>query len=421
MKPLEIIKKFSSPKMLMLADQVLVSGASFATNILLARSLGLSEYGKFSGIILLQMFILSIQQASITGIFQVMFPGFDQKLKSSYSASLFFAELIFLSGLSLIALAAILAFPSFFQTYQSVIIPALLSVILFLLQDYLRKIFLTKEQPAKALWIDAITNILQMMVLALFSIFGKLDLALACWIVALTFIPSVIAGIIWLNPGKPVLSEIKTTAKLHKAKSGWLLLSALLQWGSGNFFVVAAGWWLGSAALGALRLAQYIYGLLNVLLQAIENYTVPKAASVHADGKDLGAYLKIVFKKSFLYIAPLLLLLSVFAKQVLQLAGGAAYTQYSYIMYALAFIYLLILTGNPFRVALRVHFMNKYYFTGYLIAAGFSICTARWMILTWNLNGVLAGLFLTQLILVCYWAIILTRKNIIAWKLFTSF
>ena len=65
--------------MLMLTDQVLVSGASFATNILLARSLGLSEYGKFSAIILLQMFILSMQQASITGIFQVMFPGFDQR------------------------------------------------------------------------------------------------------------------------------------------------------------------------------------------------------------------------------------------------------------------------------------------------------------------------------------------------------
>lgn len=407
--------------MLMLTDQVLVSGASFATNILLARSLGLSEYGKFSAIILLQMFILSMQQASITGIFQVMFPGFDQKARIRYSASLIFSEVFFLLMLSIIALIANLAVPVVFASYQPVIIPGLLSIVLFLLQDYLRKVFLTKEQPAKALWIDAITNILQMLALAFVSIFGKLDLALACWIVALTFIPSVTVGVIWLKPGKPDISEIKSTVKLHKAKSGWLLLSALLQWGSGNFFVVAAGWWLGAAALGALRLAQYIYGLLNVLLQAIENYTVPKAASIHAGGKDLGAYLKIVFKKSLLYIVPLLLLLSVFAKQVLQLAGGADYTQYSYIMYALAFIYLLILTGNPFRVALRVHFMNKYYFTGYLIAAGFSICTARWMILTWNLNGVLAGLFLTQLILVCYWAIILTRKNIIAWKLFTSF
>ena len=74
MKPLEMIKKFSNPKMLMLTDQVLVSGASFATNILLARSLGLSEYGKF--------FrhhsaadVHSIHATSFhLGIFQVMFP-----------------------------------------------------------------------------------------------------------------------------------------------------------------------------------------------------------------------------------------------------------------------------------------------------------------------------------------------------------
>ena len=50
-------------------------------------SLGLSEYGKFSAIILLQMFILSMQQASITGIFPgyvlVLIKGRDPLLKQA--------------------------------------------------------------------------------------------------------------------------------------------------------------------------------------------------------------------------------------------------------------------------------------------------------------------------------------------------
>jgi O-antigen/teichoic acid export membrane protein len=200
-----------------------------------------------------------------------------------------------------------------------------------------------------------------------------------------------------------------------------MLLSALLQWFAGNFFIVAAGWWLGMAALGALRLAQYIFGLLNVLLQAVENYAVPAASKLQHEQKALAGFLKNILKKSMLVILPALLTIVVFSKQLLLLSGGEAYGNYSYVMYGLSVNYLLIVAGIPVRIALRVKLLNQHYFIGYALATAFSMLTARWLIGQWELKGVLFGLFFTQLLVVAYWLIILDRKKVITWKLFTSY
>jgi O-antigen/teichoic acid export membrane protein len=200
-----------------------------------------------------------------------------------------------------------------------------------------------------------------------------------------------------------------------------MLLSALLQWFAGNFFIVAAGVWLGVAALGALRLAQYIFGLLNVLLQAIENYALPKASQIQHSVEGFHALLKRVFGKSILMIGPALILLSVFAKPLLRLAGGNTYLEYSYVMHGLSLVYVFILIGLPLRIALRVRLLNQNYFIGYLLAAAFSMAASKWMIREWQLVGVLSGLLITQIIVNTYWFFTLNRKKIITWKLYTSY
>jgi O-antigen/teichoic acid export membrane protein len=410
-----------SPKTLVFADQAIVSGSSFITNILVARSLGVSNYGKFSVIILIQLFLLSLQQAVSSGVYQVMFGSLEEKLKSAYTNGLFHIQLFLYAALIALCCVGYFFFSSSVNGYETIFIPAIIGTLLFLLQDFLRKILLSKKEEWSALLIDAITNIVQIVLLVVCALTGKLTLSIACWIIALTFIPSVIAGIIWIKPGSVSFANMQLTFGIHKKQSHWMLMSALLQWFAGNFFVVAAGMWLGIAALGALRLAQYIFGLLNVLLQAIENYALPHASSLQKSTDQFNGFLKNVFKKTFLMIAPVLLILSLFAKQILQFSGGTSYVEYSYVIHGLALVYVLILTGLPIRIALRVRLLNQNYFIGYLLASAFSMLTAKWLIREWHLTGVLTGLFLTQLIVIVYWSAILTRKKILTWKLFTSY
>src|ERR1700679_702789 len=93
-----------SPKTWVLADQAVVSGSSFVTNILIARALGITDYGKFSVLLLVQLFMLSIQQAVSTGVLQVMVHRFDHQERKSYLNGVFYGQCLFfllLSGICL--------------------------------------------------------------------------------------------------------------------------------------------------------------------------------------------------------------------------------------------------------------------------------------------------------------------------------
>lgn len=407
--------------MTVLADQAVVSGSSFLTNILIARALGITDFGAYSAIILIQLFLLTIQQAVSSGIYQVLLGRFGKPVQKYYTNGLFYLQFFFFLFLITAGIFVYLVFFMHHLQYGKIFIPALTAVVLYLVQDFLRKVLITSGKERKTLFIDITTNALQLALLLFFSFYGKLNLAGACWISGLTFIPSIIAGIKWVSPGLPRWSSMKQTIQWHRNHSGWMFLSALLQWFAGNFFVVAAGWWLGLAALGALRLGQYIFGLLNVLLQAVENYALPKGTSMLHSESSFKTFLLSILKKTFIAVLPMLLLLSIFAKQVLGFSGGAAYSDYAYVMYSLSLIYLLIVAGMPVRIALRVQLLNKHYFIGYALATLFSLVFAKWMIKNWELAGVLAGLFITQLIVISYWLFILNRKKIITWKLSTSY
>jgi O-antigen/teichoic acid export membrane protein len=255
---------------------------------------------------------------------------------------------------------------------------------------------------------DIVANLSQCVLVVAAWYTAKLNNAVAWSIIGGTFIPSIIMGMYWVAPGRPSPEAFLFTWAHHRKKGSWLLASSLLQWCSDYFFILVGGWWLGVAALGVLRLAQYNFGLLSVLLQAVENYTLPKAAAA----TEPVLYFRMLLKKCLLLFLPFLLLLSLFAKQVLQLEGGSGYTGYAYVIYGLSLVYLIVIIGFPVRIALRSFHLNRQYFTGYVIAVVFSLSCAPFLVRNWQLYGVLAGLFLTQLITVGYWYAILHYKNI---------
>ncbi|WP_222536919.1 lipopolysaccharide biosynthesis protein [Pedobacter polysacchareus] len=400
-----------------LADQVVVSGSAFLTNLLLAKAMGLPEYGKFSIMVMVQLFILSVSMAFSSQVYQVNYPSLaanDQKklTRGMLGIQFMVAALILMMALLGFSIWHISGFKAMSFTTE-ILIMATLSTVLYLLQDFLRRVFITKTEGRNAFLIDSLTNILQITALLLAWHFNLLGQAMAWSIIGLSFLPSVVCGIVLLKPEAITFADIRFSWKLQLVKGGWLIGSSLLQWGSGYFFVIAAGWWLGAAALGALRLAQYIFGLLNLLLQAIENYVLPKVVAIKAD---MSVYWWQLMRKSLVMIVPILCLLSLFANDIFSIIGGPEYQQYTFIIYGLSIVYLLITIGYPVRIAIRSLELNRAYFIGYILSVSTGLMLAPWLIKTWGIQGVLAGIFLTQLIMICYWSIILQRKYSILWK-----
>lgn len=409
--------KMIAEKYWVLADQIVVSGSAFLTNLMLAKAMGLPEYGKFSIIVMIQLFILSLSMASSSQVYQVSYPALpaadQQKLTPGMLGLQFVAAIFLLFGaFAAWSVCRIADFKSIHFSNATLIMAAVATV-LFVLQDFLRRVFITRVQGSYAFLIDSLTNVIQIVALLAAWYFQVLGQLMAWSIIGLSFLPSVITGVILMKPGRISLTVIRFSWQLQVRKGGWLIGSSLLQWGSGYFFVIAAGWWLGAPALGALRLAQYIFGLLNLLLQAIENYVLPKVAAIKGD---LSAYWWKLMLKSLLIIVPILCLLSLFAKDIFSIIGGKDYEQYTFVVYGLSLVYLLITIGYPIRIAIRSLELNRDYFIGYILSVSTGLLLAPWLIKTWALQGVLAGIFLTQLIMICYWSFILQRKYAILWK-----
>lgn len=405
-----------SDKYLVLTDQILVSGSAFLTNLILAKALGVYEFGIFSGLGMIQLFLLSMNMSVGIQVFQVVFPSADDQLKKKLMNGfiwqhIFFSLVLLLVGFIFFQLVNIDGI-NFKTGFTSVV-----AISFFLLQDFLRKAMLTAGKSLQALVVDTITNISQLVILALCWYHGSLNQFIAWTVIGLTFLPSIILSLFFLEIQFPRFLYLKLAWEKQRPKIGWLSSSALLQWGAGYFFVLAAGWWLGAAALGALRLAQYVFGLLNVLLQAVENYVLPKAAM---DKTGPEYFSKLTAKLFKILILPVLML-ALLGGPILSLAGGDSFNEFGYVMTGLAVIYLFMIFGYPVRIAIRIHHLDRSYFIAYVFSVSFSLISAYWLIGRLGLWGVLIGMLMSQLISIGYWLYILESKKILSWKSFIWF
>jgi O-antigen/teichoic acid export membrane protein len=224
-----------------------------------------------------------------------------------------------------------------------------------------------------------------------------------------------VLSVFWL---KPVISfrQINLAFKHHGSEALWMTGSALVQWFSGNFYVVTAAVWLGPVLLGVLRIGQYIFGLINILLQAIENYVLPKASSLSYSSFQTISYLKIIQKKMLLFMGSGLLFIAVLAKPILHLIKAEHIDELLTVIYGMCGVYILVIISYPIRIALRSLKLSKVFFTGYIINSVFSLGTAYMFIHQWGVLGVLAGLFFSQALLFIFWMSILQNKYKIIWK-----
>ena len=62
-----------------------------------------------------------------------------------------------------------------------------------------------------------------------------------------------------------------------------------------NLFIVTSGVYLGVAALGAFRLVQSLFGILNLVLQTFENYVLPQASVKYNESATKAKYEKLFF------------------------------------------------------------------------------------------------------------------------------
>jgi O-antigen/teichoic acid export membrane protein len=396
---LRIKNKILSKRFLLLTDQMLISGSNFLFTILLTSILGFSGFGVYASLWLWILFMTSIQQAFVTIPMYTLFYKTDGP--KNYLISSVWLQLI------VCVFSSLLLFISLF-TYHHLIHPiAQTSTILFLLplvsfftlwNDYIRKRLILLGKKWDLLFLDFFVYALPVLMLYFFDSF--LDNTtnvyfMLCSIYALAFMLT-IRKVLVLKMNHLLLFQ---TLKSHWANSKFLLYSTLLQWTSGNVFIIVGANVLSPEVFGIIRFSQTLTGLFTIFFQYIENTVPIEIGKLLKTGKSSIENIVVKLGKSYFYLLIIGIVL-----MVLVIFGMRNFMDVTYLKTNTIITFLLILLQIPIYIGLFIRFYlrtiekNDLLFKGYVINTVFSLSFATIMIANFGVYGLVFGLFMQQLI-----------------------
>lgn len=399
---------------IVLLDQVLFSGTSFATTVLVARMLDIDGFGLWSAYILGLYLVLSALSAFVIQPFQVI-------LASQQDAPAYRHFTFWLEGAAIFLCVG-------FAVLAALLFDLKLPVSLyffaagFLFHDYGRRFLLAIDRVSETLWLDLLVSVGVVTALGAFWYGAYAGLESLMSLLAWAYFPSFLFFVFMTRPLPVRRVDLVKWLNLHLREGKWLFLTAVSQWWSSNLLVVSAGLFLGAQALAALRLSQSLMGVMNVLLQTFENYLLPQVSQrLSSDIQDGFDFLIQSARKAGILFLPLLAAIGMFASPILMLAGGEDYASFGFVLRGVSLLYVLVYFSQPIRLLIRGLLLNNHFFYGYLFSLGFALAFSQYLVSSFGLNGVIYGLAISQLIMMAYWTLVLKKRQIYLWKSFISF
>jgi O-antigen/teichoic acid export membrane protein len=371
---------------------------------MLARFMGLREFGVFALAWMSVLFVNSLQNALIVAPMMSIGPKQESKDRPQYFGAVVFQELVLVFFCFILVFIALSIAGNYFHqaNLHLLTLPLAFSAFAYQMQDFVRRYFFATRQGKRALADDAISYLTQLPILLGLYKAGHLNSANALWAMAGTSILGLAIGWFWMEPLEFDRQWIKAITQRHWRISRWLSASALLQWTSGNLFIIAAPVFYGAAAAGVLKASQNLMGVTHIWFQGLDNIVPAETARHLHEG---GVHSMLAYTKSILFKWGGLTLL--FAAIIaaapgfwLRLIYGPEMVQYGYILRLYALLYVIVFIGGPLRAALQALEFTVPIFWSYLAMTIFAFCfaipLAKWLGLSGSLFGLLGAQLLFQ-------------------------
>jgi O-antigen/teichoic acid export membrane protein len=321
-----------------LADQILVSGSSFALAIVYARALGPESFGVYALITVAQQYFVSVSVSLIGNPLITTLPHIQvEDEKRQLIASSFAAQLLLGSGLALLAgigLSIYIALGATGISWLAVLGLAASSFALPLLAWCRRLCFLNRD-GARLFRFDALTY-LPVLIAAFFLSYSgslSLDLAVLLWGIASSIAVLYAAMELKMNGGYTgaVLFVVN-----HWRIARDFIVPFQAQWLCSQGIVYLAAPIVGTAGIGAYRSIAGVLGFTNSIGTALDNIMPIQFSEVYQSGGNtkLRSY---TLKFGSLLICTLLIIIvpiAIFAEQLIVFLLGEAYRTYSSILWA---------------------------------------------------------------------------------------
>lgn len=380
-----------------LADQGIVSGANFLTNLLLARWMGIESFGIFWMIWMQVLLGNAVQSAVVIAPMQNLlgYKNTRRNVRQSTAAWLMTAVVVAVGSLVFFAGGRYLQ-PGLGQV--SVLLVTA-NVLAYNWVDYLRRLFFITKLPQRALLLDGWSYGLQLILVIVVGWKNALSPNNALIVMLLS---NMLPGgyFLYKHIRIPAFSTWINAASTYFQAGKWLLGAALLQWFSGNWFLVLAGSMLSAGAAGAIRMVQQVLGLTHILFLALENIIPAGAAGIFRQHGEtaLWQYFWQKTEQTGALVLPFLLVLGCFSEAFMQLIYGPQQQIPVDLVRWFTAMYVLVFAGTMLRFVIRALGKTRIIFVSGIVAATFSLLFGQIFISNWGIAGALSGMIISQLI-----------------------
>ena len=346
---------------IVLADQIIVSGANFGMGLLLARFLGPSDYGQFILAYNVILFIWGLQLALLISPMMVLGPAQPTSQENEYYRVLVLQQALF----SLFATAALLtcaglairAIPAWGLGLAWAFIPALIG---FTCQDFSRRYLFVRNRTRAALRNDVVTHAAKLAILVGVAAHFTLTVAAAFWIIGLSSLAGIASAVDFRNTSgryeMPNLRRLAHVTRQHLQFGKWLVAESIVFWFGNQLILYVAGSLVSLSAVGAITAAKNVVGGVNILFLTLENLVISRAVRAYADGGEaaLKRYLRRIAMLGGAGILAVVIVAAAAAEFWLRLLYGSAYRGYGGIVLWWGAYFCISFLQRPFSVGLRV-------------------------------------------------------------------
>lgn len=360
-----------------IADQIIVSASNFATGIILVRGLGLKQFGVFTIAFTLLLLLNNIQLSFVCSPMITLSALCEEgAARIGYLRGMFGVQLWFCvvatAGAAVVSAIFLWIRP---QPHElRILVPFLLSVVVYLMQDWLRRYYFAVGKARFAIWNDVVRYIGQATILGVLMLAHALTVSITFWTIALVSVAAVIMGISGEEFRFDKAKMIRAW-RLSRGLSRDLAIASQAQWVvyQGAMLIGAAV--LGAEAAGSIRATQNVVGPVNVAYQAMENIVPIKAGEEMRRGgvRQAAKFLYRFGIQGLIVLAAFFLLVGLFSREFLSFFYGHEVAVYGAVLDLQLVYFLLYWPLRQFSYLFRTINRTWSLLIGALLAAATSL------------------------------------------------
>lgn len=395
-------------------DQVVTSGGNFLCGVLLARTFGTYEFGRFALAWMLVEFMGSLQFAAIIQPMLNIGSKQAEADRDRYYHAVISQQGAACALLSLLVWAGITAAGWLLPDLQllELAVPLCTAIIAYQLYGFFRRYLFARGHALAALCSDVLRFTVQIAatVALPFAVPGATAVA-GIWVVAAACAVAAALGFGFFGRFAWNGATFRQVTARHWTFSKWLLPSALMFWMTSQAFVLMSGVVLGAAATGVLKAAITITNVLNLLLLALDNFAPVQASrAFHVGGNAaLRRYIAWLAALTGGLIAAAVTALNIAPDYIVHVLYGGQYDDAGHLVRWLCAPAAVYGIGSVLVIWAAALERTRAIFFSYAAATAFTAIAAYPLTFYGGLTGVVLGSLLVEVIRVVVLLIPLIR------------